>query len=168
MPANTSRNKKNHQNTPLSFRICYTFPPFPFLFLIKWLQETQKCWMFSDEPKLFLVVQVAWSRVTDDTEGTYGAADILCSYSSMKTLNWRWIVPVGEKPSTCLYGNLWDQGSLGQSLWCLEEVSRGGGSKNGSGCRGREVSQAKYQLSVGCVSVFEHLTSLCCFQRKKK
>lgn len=135
---------KTHQNNLLSFRIHYTSPPFPFFFLIKWLKETQKRWMFFDEPKLFLAIQVASSRVTDDTEGTYGAADILCSYSSTKALNWRWIVPVGEKPSTCLYGNLWGQGSPGQGLWCLEEASRGGGgSEDGSGCRGREVTQAK-------------------------
>jgi len=38
--------------------------------------------------------------VTDDTDGTDGVADILHSFSSMKTSNWKLTVPggVGRNP----------------------------------------------------------------------
>lgn len=70
----------------------------PFLFLIKWLENTEMLKVFwQAKAKLSLLTQVAWSRVTDDTDGTDGVADILHSYSSMKTLNWKLIVPEGEE-----------------------------------------------------------------------
>lgn len=66
-------------------------PPFyasPFLFLIKWLENTEALKVFwQAQAKLSLLTQVAWSRLTDDTDETDGVADILHSYSSMKTLN---------------------------------------------------------------------------------
>lgn len=51
--------------------------------------------LWQAEVKLCLLTQVAWSRVTADLGGTDGGADILCSYSSIKTLNGRLIVPEG-------------------------------------------------------------------------
>lgn len=78
--------------------------------------------------KLFLLTQVAWSRVTDDTDGTDGVADILHSYSSMKTLNWRLIVPEGGETLNLFIVTYKDKKSQEESaLWSLEETNRVGG-----------------------------------------
>lgn len=53
-----------------------------FLFLFKRLKNTVVLKVFwQAKAKLSLLTQVAWSRVTDDTEGTDGVADILHSYA---------------------------------------------------------------------------------------
>lgn len=80
---------------------CHSQPVMPptilsFLSLIKWLKNTELLKVFwQAKAELFFLTQVAWSTVTDDMDGTDGVADILHSYSSMKTLNWKLIVAEG-------------------------------------------------------------------------
>lgn len=138
-------NHKTKTTQPPTVHNWLKLPPNPILsfsFLIKWLKNTEALKVFW-QAKLSLLTQVAWSRVTDDADRTDGVADILHSYSSMKTLNWRLIVPKwGEKSSTCFYSNLWGQEASGRAQWSLEETNRaGGGVRVFSGCWDWEAMQ---------------------------
>lgn len=72
------KNKTTHCHSQL------VMPPtiLSLLFLFKWLKNTEVLKVFwQAKAKLSLLTQVAWSRVTDDTDGTDGVADILHSYA---------------------------------------------------------------------------------------
>lgn len=143
-----------------------------FLFLIQWLKNTEVLKVFwQAKAKLFLLTQVAWSRVTDDTDGTDGVADIRHSYPSMKTLNWKLIVRRGEKLSTCFYSNLWGQEASGREstlIFRRDQQSRSWGWGFFRSPRLREATQTRDQFAGAYVSFFELLLDYPAFSGRKK